>query len=227
MYTLHIGNKNYSSWSLRPWLVLKALDIPFEEVMHRFGFPEDWEDYRRANPPGLVPCLHDGELPVWDSQAIVEYLAEQHEGVWPADKTARAWARCATAEMHSGFSVLRNFCSMSCGQRVELNEVTPALAKDIKRVDALWQEGLSRFGGPFLAGAEFSAVDAFYAPVVFRFQTYGIALSDSAAAYVERMLKYPPMVDWYEDALKESFRDDAHEIEIREFGRITDDFRQE
>ncbi|QSP96363.1 glutathione S-transferase family protein [Marinobacter salinisoli] len=226
MYTLHIGNKNYSSWSLRPWLLVKALGIPFEEVLHRFGMEEDWAEYRKLNASGLVPCLFDGDLVVWDSLAIIEYLAEKHEGVWPADSQARAWARSASAEMHSGFAELRSKCTMTCGQRVELHEVTPALSRDIARIDALWQEGLSRFGGPFLAGPEFSAVDAFYAPVVFRFQTFGISVSPQATAYVERMLAHPAMVAWYEDALQETFRDEPHEAELNALGRITADFRQ-
>ncbi len=127
MYTLHIANKNYSSWSLRPWLVLSAFNIPFEEKIHPFPENGVWDLYRTFSPSGKVPCLQDGDLIVWDSLAIIEYLAEQHPHLWPSDKTARAWARCAAAEMHSGFQTLRNNCGMSCGMRIQLQQITPAL----------------------------------------------------------------------------------------------------
>ena len=149
---LFIGNKNYSSWSLRPWLLMRRLGIPFEEVLLRFGDEEAWAPFRARFPAGKVPALEDGRL-VWDSFAIAEYLAERYPGVWPDDPDARAWARCVAAEMHSGFATLRGTCGMNVGIRVRLREVTPALAADVARVDAIWTEGLTRFGGPFLAGA--------------------------------------------------------------------------
>jgi glutathione S-transferase len=108
MYELYIANKNYSSWSLRPWVLLRELGIPFVEHLLRFGETADWNDYRKISPTGKVPCLRDGSTSVWDSLAIIEYVAERHAGVWPADAAARAWARCAAAEMHSGFSALRS-----------------------------------------------------------------------------------------------------------------------
>ncbi|PNS08115.1 glutathione S-transferase family protein [Solilutibacter silvestris] len=219
MLTLHIANKNYSSWSLRPWLLMKVLEIPFAEQMHPFG------EIFSFSPTRRVPCLVDGDVTIWDSLAITEYLAEHYSQVWPRDLVARAWARSATAEMHSGFSELRNICSMSCGQRVELAAIPPALADDIARLDALWSEGLWRFGGPFLAGKEFSAVDAFYAPVAFRIQTYGLKLGDAASAYVQRLLELPAMRDWYASALAETWREDAHETSIAAHGRISADFR--
>ena len=225
MYTLHIANKNYSSWSLRPWVLLQELDIAFVEQLHVFGQATDWDEYRTINPSGLVPCLTDDDMVVWDSLAIMEYVAEQHPAVWPTDQKARAWARCAAAEMHSGFSALRNICSMNCGLRVKLNEVPLALANDISRIDALWQEGLERFGGPYLAGDTFTAVDAFYAPVVFRFLTYGTSLSAQSADYVERILKLPSMQLWYSEALQETYRDESHEIEVATHGVITSDLR--
>jgi glutathione S-transferase len=126
MYTLYIGNKNYSSWSLRPWVLMRVLDIPFEEKLVTFvpeGYGASWETFRRFSPNGLVPCLHDGDTAIWESLAIAEYLAERHPGVWPGDPQARAWARCAAAEMHGGFGALRNVCSMNCGIRVRLHEV--------------------------------------------------------------------------------------------------------
>jgi glutathione S-transferase len=172
-----------------------------------------------------VPYLIDGTRAVWDSLGIVEYLAERHGGVWPADEDARAWARCATAEMHSGFAALRNVCSMSVGVEVRLFEIGPDLVHDIARIETLWEEGLARFGGPFLAGQEFTAVDSFYAPVVFRFLTYGIELGPEAARYVERMRVLPAMAEWYDAALRETWRDAPHEIEIAAAGRIVRDLR--
>jgi len=144
MYTLYIANKNYSSWSLRPWLLLRELGIPFEEKLVRFTSDSNWETFRMFSPSGQVPTLHDGRTVVWDSLAITEYLAERHKGVWPEDNTARAWARCAAAEMHSGFTVLRTRCSNSCGVRVELREIPSELQRDIGRINELWNEGLDR-----------------------------------------------------------------------------------
>jgi glutathione S-transferase len=226
MYTLHIANKNYSSWSLRPWLVLSALQIPFAEIMH--PFPEDgvYDLYRKFSPSGKVPCLQDGELAVWDSLAIVEYLAEQYPQVWPGNKTARAWARCAAAEMHSGFQTLRNNCGMSCGQRVKLHQVSPALQKDITRIDELWNQGLKKFGGPFLAGDKFSAVDAFFAPVVLRAQTYHLPMSVGAHNYQKTLLALPAMRAWYEAALLETWREPAHEAEVLAAGYVLADLRK-
>ncbi len=146
-------------------------------------------------------------------------------GVWPAPAVARAWARSAASEMHAGFGELRNRCSMSCGLRVQLHEVTPALTADLNRLEALWSDGLSRFGGPFLAGATFSAVDAFFAPVVFRIQTYGLQLNAACQAYVELMLGRESLRSWYEAGLLETWRDASHEVEFAQFGRITQDLR--
>src|ERR1019366_3006427 len=122
MYELYIANKNYSSWSLRPWVLLRELNIPFVEHLVPFGDASGWNAYRKISPSGKVPCLIDGQTVVWDSLGIAEYLAERHDTVWPTNGQARAWARCAAAEMHSGFNELRNRCSMSCGVRLRLNE---------------------------------------------------------------------------------------------------------
>lgn len=225
MYRLFIGNRNYSSWSLRPWVLLRTLGIPFTEEMRWFAAGSNRDAFRSFAPNGTVPCLHDGATVVWDSLAIVEYLAERHEGAWPSDAAARAWARCAAAEMHGGFSALRNICGMSCGLRVRLHATPPALAQDIARIDELWTDGLDRFGGPFLAGGAFTAVDAFFAPVAFRVQTYGLALGKPAATYAERLLALPAMQDWYTAALAETHREPGHEAEVREVGTITEDLR--
>lgn len=225
MYTLWIANKNYSSWSLRPWVLMRERGIPFEEQLRPFGDTGAGSGFRSFSPTGKVPCLHDGTTVVWDSLAIAEYLAERHARVWPADAKARAWARCAAAEMHSGFGALRNICSMNCGVRIRLHETSPALGADVARLEELWGEGLARHGGPWLGGADFGAVDAFFAPVAFRIQTYDLALGELARAYVDRLLALPAMREWYVDALAETSRDDSHEDEIPLVGVLQQDLR--
>ena len=226
MYTLFIGNKNYSSWSLRPWVLMRALDIPFQEQVEFFLEGSCWDKFRAFSPNGLVPCLHDDERVVWESLGIVEYLAERHAGVWPADADARAWARCATAEMHAGFFALRNDCPMNCGLRVKLQSISPALQQNLDRLDELWNEGLDRFGGPYLAGESFTAVDAFYAPVAFRIQTFNLNLGDAAMAYAQRILNLDAMRDWYEAGLKETWRETEHDREAYEAGTLIADLRE-
>ncbi|AUN98775.1 glutathione S-transferase family protein [Bacteriovorax stolpii] len=225
MRTLYIANKNYSSWSLRPWLVLKAFNIPFEEKIIPFHDAKAWDEYKNIVPNKKVPCLIDDQTIVWDSLAIIEYLAEENPSIWPEDKLARAWARSASAQMHSGFQSLRNICGMNCGVRVKLNEITPALQNDLNQIDALWLQGLKKFEGPFLAGKTFSAIDAFFAPVIFRIQTYGLVVSDEAKQYVSLMLDLPEMKDWYRSALAEKWRDDPHEKDVLSVGQITLDHR--
>ena len=225
MYRLFIGNKNYSSWSLRPWILMREREIAFEERLVPFQGEATWAEFRRFSPTGRVPCLHDGDAAVWDSLGIVEYLAERHPAVWPEDPRARAWARCAASEMHSGFQELRTRCPMSCGMRVRLAAPTPALGRDLARIAELWQEGLARHGGPFLAGGRFTAVDAFFMPVAFRVQTYGLELPQAAAAYARRMLERPAMRGWHADALAETWRDEPHDAEIRASGTVIADLR--
>ncbi|HEY0892615.1 MAG TPA: glutathione S-transferase family protein [Cellvibrio sp.] len=225
MFTLHIANKNYSSWSLRPWVLMRTLNIPFNEQLHPFDPDSNWAAYRTFSPSGKVPCLQDSETHIWDSLAIAEYLAEAYPQVWPADKSARAWARSASAEMHSGFQALRNNCSMSCGHRIQLHAISPALQKDIARIDELWNEGLRKFGGVFLAGEKFTAVDAFFAPVAFRFQTYGLSLTGAAREYLARLLSLPAMQEWYASGLAETWREPEHEQEILAAGKLLADFR--
>jgi glutathione S-transferase len=224
MYTLHIGNKNYSSWSLRPWALMSGLGIPFQERLHVFG-PGFAAKTEAKSPSGKVPVLQDNGRVVWDSLAIAEYLADRHAGVWPTDADARAWARSAAAEMHSGFQALRNVCSMNCGIRVKLHAHPEDLKRDLARLTELWGDGLSRFGGPFLAGGTFGAVDAFFCPVAFRVQTYGLELPRPAAEYVQRLLAAPWMKHWYEAALAEPYRDAPHEAEIAQAGMVTRDLR--
>jgi len=220
MTVLHIGNKNYSSWSLRPWVLMQELGIPFEERLHRFGI----DDFG-FSPSRCVPLLQEGDATVWDSLAIAEYLAETHPTVWPENRVARAWARSATAEMHSGFSALRGTCSMSCGHRITLRAVKPELQADLARLQSLWNDGLSRFGGPFLAGNRFTAVDAFYAPVAFRIQTYGLQLDQACLDYAARLRALPSMQAWYTEGLAETFRDPPHDAWVTASGDVTADLR--
>jgi glutathione S-transferase len=225
MYELYIANKNYSSWSLRPWVLLREMGIPFVEHQLFFGDASSWDAYRKISPSGKVPCLADGDTVVWDSLSIAEYLAERHKGVWPAQDAARTWARSAAAEMHSGFNELRNRCSMSCGVRVRLIEYSAALDRDVARVGALWNEGLRRFGGPFLAGGAFTAVDAFFAPVAFRILTYGLTLDAPADAYANRLLALDSMEAWYAAGIQETIRDPPHETEMLQMGTVLQDLR--
>jgi len=225
MYELHIGNKNYSSWSLRPWVLLTQLGIPFTERQHYFG--ADNSGFKSFSPTALVPCLVDGQTTVWDSLAIAEYVHEDHSAVWPVFRSARAFARSAAAEMHSGFTALRSTCAMSVGVRIKLNDTPPALLRDLARIDALWAQGFANFGGPFLAGEAFTAVDAFFCPVAFRVQSYGLGfdLSEPSRAYVDRLLALPAMQAWYRDGLAETERDPLHENEIMSFGQVIEDHR--
>lgn len=230
MYQLFIANKNYSSWSLRPWLLLTELGIPFNEQLVSFDGPDNLQKFRNFAPNGKVPCLHhlDGDinLVIWESLAIVEYLAERHPGVWPVDAHARAYARSAASEMHAGFSTLRNTCPMSVGVRVQLTTAPAALKADLLRLTELWQQGLTQFGGPFLAGDRFTAVDAFFAPVAFRVQSYGLHLAPKAQAYVDLLLQLPGMQAWQDAALAESSREASHEAGPTQFGELLADLRQ-
>jgi glutathione S-transferase len=221
MYELYIANKNYSSWSLRPWVLMRELAIPFHERLVPFG----GRAFQAFSPTGKVPALVDGAITVWDSLAITEYVGERHAGVWPADAAPRAWARSAAAEMHSGFFALRGACGMNCGIRVKLNAVDAALGQELARLEELWADGMSRFGGPFLTGQRFCAVDAFFAPVAFRIQTYDPPLGPDARRYAATLLGLASMKAWYAAALAETSRDEAHEAEARASGAWTQDLR--
>lgn len=226
MYTLHIANKNYSSWSLRPWVLMKEMGIAFTERLIVFGDELSWQTFRQLNPSGKVPCLIDQDTTVWDSLAIVEYLAERHEGIWPTDAKARAWARSAAAEMHSGFQSLRDICSMNVGLRMQMNTIAESLQRDIDRIDNLWLDGLQQFGGPFLSGEQFTAVDAFFCPVAFRVRGYGLELSEESDAYVNRVLTLGSVQQWEIEALAEPWRDKTHEAISFEVGTLLADHRK-
>jgi glutathione S-transferase len=228
-YTLITANRNYSSWSLRPWLLMKALGIDFADRLEPFTKPDNYQDFRSFSPTGLVPLLIDhkaGDRRIWDSLGITLYLAERHPGVWPAEEGARAWAQSAVTEMHSGFSTLRGSCTMNVGVRVKPRAMSPALVKDVARIGELWSEGLERFGGPWLGGAVFTAVDAFFAPVAFRVRTYGLDVGEKGAKWVEAVLAHPAMVQWEEEALAEDWREASHEEELVACGAITADYRK-
>ena len=223
-YTLITANRNYSSWSLRPWVLMKALGIPFEDRVEPFRQAVNYEAFRAFSPTGQVPVLVHGERTVWDSLGIVLYLAERHEGVWPEDEAARAFAMCGVAEMHGGFAALRSQCPMNVGVRVRMGPHDAALRKDVARLTDLFEEGLERFGGPWLAGVNFTALDAFYAPVAFRVRTHGLDIG-GGHAWVERVLDHPAMKLWEHEALVETWREPSHETEIGESGEIVEDFR--
>ncbi len=223
-YTLITANRNYSSWSLRPWVLMKALGIGFEDRLEPFAKPDNYEDFRRFSPTGQVPVLIDGARVVADSLAIALYLAERHPGVWPEDGEARVFAQGAVAEMHGGFGHLRNDCTMNVGVRVTPKPMSEGLRRNIERVREIFETGLSRFGGPWLAGAEFSAVDAFYAPVAFRIRTYGLDVGNGQA-WVDLVLTHPAMLEWEAAALAETWREASHEEELAAAGVITADYR--
>ena len=211
---LYIGNKNYSSWSMRPWVLMRQAGIPFEERLVRFDSFAPDSSFKRAlagvSPTGRVPLLMDDDFAVWDSLAIVEYLAERFpdRALWPAAPRDRARARSVCAEMHAGFAALRAACPMNI--EASLPEVgalawrdKPALRTDVARIDGLWQELLQASGGPMLFGS-FSAADAFFAPVCMRLRTYGLPVSESSAAYGRRVVDQPGVAAWIADAMAEA-----------------------
>jgi glutathione S-transferase len=224
MYSLYTANRNYSSWSLRPWLLLRMLDIPFEDRVVPFA-GSTHNTFREFSPTGMVPCLHDDEHVIWDSLGITLYVANQHNGVWPTAKAARAFAFSAVAEMHAGFAALRHDCTMNIGLRITPKPMRPALRADIGRLATLWEDALTRFEGPYLAGSTFSAVDAFFSPVVFRMQTYGFSVGPLAMAWGAKMLALPAMQEWQRAALSERWREPSHEADAAAAGVITADLR--
>ena len=224
-YTLITANRNYSSWSLRPWVLMRALDIPFTDRIEPFTQAVNYDAFRAFSPTGQVPVLIDGERTIWDSLGIALYLADRHAGVWPEDADARGWAQSAVAEMHGGFSALRNDCTMNVGVRVTPSPASPALQANIARLAELWAQGLSRFGGPYLAGDRFTAVDAFYAPVAYRVRTYGLDVGSAGQQWVDHILAHPAMQEWERAALAETWREEAHERDLESCGRITADYR--
>ena len=213
MLKLYIGNKNYSSWSMRPWVLLKQAGIPFEEVMVRFDSFDTGSTFKNTlkdqTPTGKVPVLVEGDLAVWDTLAVAEYVAEQYpdKQLWPRDKAARARARSVCAEMHAGFTALRGACPMNI--EASLQDIgalawrdKPAVRADVSRLVTMWSELLAAHKGPMLFGA-FSIADAYFAPVCMRLKTYALPVPAEISAYVERVRALPGVKAWIDDALAE------------------------
>ncbi len=206
--TLIIGNKNYSSWSLRPWIALKVKGIAFDEIVIPLFEPGSAEAILKHSPAGKVPVLiHDGE-PVWESLAILEHVADRYPAtqLWPKDARARSHARAVAAEMHAGFMPLRRDCPMNMWLPPKARTQSGEVMANVARIEALWADCRARFGqgGPFLFG-DFTAADAMYAPVVSRFHTYGIAVNATSRAYMDAMMSLPAWREWYDAAMKETW----------------------
>jgi glutathione S-transferase len=201
---LYIGNKNYSSWSFRPWIAMKAKGVAFEEVLIPFDDAGGNPQFRKFSPTGKVPVLVDGELTVWESLAILEYLHDRFPrwGFWPSDDAARAHARSVANEMHGGFAALRSACPMNMRREVRAIEVGEGVRKDVARIEQIWDGCLSRHGGPFLFG-EFCNADAMYAPVVNRLEKYALYEHPSVLAYTRAMKGHPAWHEWETAALAE------------------------
>jgi glutathione S-transferase len=213
---LIIGNKLYSSWSLRPWLLMKALNLPFTETVIPLSQPDTRQNILRHSPSGKVPVLIDGPVRVWESLAIMEYLADRFPaaGVWPRDPMARAHARATASEMHAGFQALRQACPMNLRTRFKPRAEWPPDVRDaVGRVEEIWSEARGRFGaeGPFLYGA-ISAADAMYAPVATRLDTYQFAVGPGTRAYMNTLLHHPAFVEWRLAALKEPWHLPHYEV---------------
>lgn len=208
MSSLHlvVGNKNFSSWSMRPWVALRQAGIPFRETVILLDTPTAREEKLAHSPAGKVPILHDGEVTVWDSLAICEYLAETHpeENLWPADPAARAQARSICAEMHAGFNDLRKDLPMNCRARKRTGELSAGTRADLDRIATMWTETRKSFGkgGAFLFGAP-TIADAFYAPVASRMRTYGIEPGGEVTVYRDALLTSPAVQQWHTDAAAE------------------------
>jgi glutathione S-transferase len=206
MPTLVIANKCYSSWSLRPWLLLKQLSIAFGEVLIPLDQPDTKAEILKYSPAGKVPILIEGDVTVWESIAIMDHVGETYEDaeVWPRDPHARAVARSVAAEMHAGFGALRSACPMNLGKRFAQRDRGEAVVRDVARVTEIWRDARGRFGagGPFLFG-DFSAADAMYAPVVTRFDTYSIPVDPVSRAYMDTILALPAFREWRDAALRE------------------------
>ena len=205
---LVIANKLYSSWSLRPWLLMRALGLPFEEEVIAMRKPDTKARMLARGPAGKCPVLIDDDITIWESLAIVEYLAEKFpdKGIWPADAKARAHARAASNEMHAGFQPLRAACPMNLSKRFAARDFGPDVAASVARIEALWREARDRFGAksaaPFLYGA-FSAADAMFAPVVTRLDTYQIPVAADMRSYMDAVLAHPAFLEWKQAALAE------------------------
>ena len=202
--TLYVGNKNYSSWSFRPWIAMEAAGVPFTDEVIPFNFAAGNPEFRKLSPTGRVPVLHHGDVRVWESLAIIEYVAElfPEAGIWPKDRAARAEARAISMEMLSGFRALRGACPMNIRRAPGEIDLPEGVSDDVARIEAIWKAALARSGGPFLFGA-FSAADAMYAPVVNRFEIYRLTKDETVLAYMARVKAHPAWQKWQAAALAE------------------------
>ncbi|MTH97543.1 glutathione S-transferase family protein [Roseibium sp. RKSG952] len=210
---LFIGNKNYSSWSFRPWIALRHKDIPFRENLVPFDFENGNPAFKDFSPSMKVPVLKDGDLTVWDSLAILEYIADlfPEAGLWPEDTKVRAKARAVSAEMHSGFTALRGTCPMNMKRPLEVLPVDDGVKADVARIAQIWSECLDASGGPFLFG-DFSVADAMYAPVVSRFRTYCLSNDPVFHRYADALTATPAWKEWEAEAVKEPWHVAVDEI---------------
>ncbi len=203
---LYVGNKNYSSWSFRPWIALEAAGVPFTDKVIPFDFAAGNPQFRDLSPTGKVPVLHHGAVLVWESLAIIEYVAElfPEKGLWPRDAAARAEARAISMEMLSGFRAIRNACPMNIRRKPGAIDLPDGVMEDVARIETIWTDALARSGGPFLFGG-FSAADAMYAPVVNRFDAYCLTKDETVLAYMARMKAHPAWQKWQAAAEAESW----------------------
>jgi len=223
--TLHIGNKNYSSWSLRVWLLMRELAIPFNEVLHPFDVISGNEvEFKTFAPNARVPCLHDQGQVVWDSLAIFEYLAESWP-VWPNQSAARIYSRSVCAEIHSGFEAIRSQCPMNCALEIRVDDVPVEVERDLRRLDDVMVEGLTTFGGPFIGGGSFSGIDAFLAPMLLRISGYHLPLSRAARDYQTLLLARPGLTQWVKEAREEPWREPIEDETSLARGELVNDFR--
>ncbi len=218
MLRLVIANKLYSSWSLRPWMVLRAFDIPFEETVIPLRRPETKDAIARVSPSGKVPALIDGDFSIWESLAIIEYLDENNVGkqIWPRNREARAYARSISNEMHGGFLALRQACPMNLAKRFKTPDLSDDAISNVARIEQIWHDARARFGsrtldgGPYLFG-RFTAADAMYAPIVTRFDSYQIHVAAGTRAYMDAILAHPAFLRWKNEALAEPWTIDDYE----------------
>ena len=219
MFDLYIGNKNYSSWSLRPWLLMKHFAVLFREHQVSVSGADYNPKLKALAGNARVPSLHEDGFQVWESIAIAEFLAERHPAMWPADTRARARARSISAEMHAGFVHLRTAMPMNLKLKLKGKPATPEVQRDIDRIVEIWEEARTQFAtadGPYLFGA-FTVADAMFAPIAWRLHVYNVALPPVAAAYRDAMLAHPAMVEWYEAGIRES---EAH----AHYDRLADEY---
>ncbi|EFP0193166.1 glutathione S-transferase [Escherichia coli] len=201
MLELWIADKRFSSWSLRPWLLMKVLNIRFTEKLVGFELSDrEGDKFKGISPSGLLPCLKFGREDIWDSLAIIEFIGDLYPEIWPSNSVAKAWSRSVMAEMHSGFSALRQACPMDCHLENGPFVRTPAVDRDIWRINEIWEMGLDRFGGPWLAGDSFGPVDAYFAPILLRANSYNIQFTQRCNGWINRMLAMKHLSQWINES---------------------------